>query len=99
MWWEEAGWEVHPYHIGKNKEVFGAEIFAIRRALKITNRRGGSGRRYTIFSDSASDIDRIRSDGLSPDQRLAMATHEVGVRITGRSNVFAVRWTPAPPGC
>ena len=41
MWWEGAGWEGRPLHLGK--KVYDAEVYAIYRALRITNQRGESG--------------------------------------------------------
>ena len=70
----------------------------IYRALKITDQRKGDGRQYTIFSDSASAVDRTRSDSTGHGQRLAMATHEVSERIVGRNSTVTIRWTPAHQG-
>ena len=38
-------------YLGKNKEVFDAEVFAILQALNVLNREEW-GQRYTVFSDS-----------------------------------------------
>ena len=76
-------------------EVYHAEVYATHRALQTIDQRGESGRRYTIFSDSASAIGHARSDSLGPGQRLAVAIHEVDRRTAGRSNGITIRWTPA----
>ena len=67
-------------------------IYAIFRASKTIDQRGEHGHRYTIFSESAPAVGRLRSDGMGPGQRLAI---EVGGRIVGRDNMITIRWTPA----
>ena len=47
-WRTPGGWTGRRFHLGTNKEVFGAEVCAIRRALGIAE----EGRRYTIFVSS-----------------------------------------------
>ena len=50
-----------------------------------------------VFSDSASAVDRIRSDSMGLGQRLAIALQEVGGHITSHNNTITIRWTPAHP--
>ena len=69
---QPTGQGASSYHLGHNKEVFDAELHALRRAFQIFNKRGGRDRRYTIFDDSASAIDRVASGSLGPGQRLAV---------------------------
>ena len=83
--------------MAKNKEVYDAGVYAIYRTLKIINQRKESGQ-HTIFSDSASAVDRARTDSMGPGQRPATATHEVGGHISGRSSATTIRWTPAHQG-
>ena len=54
-----GGWEQEGIYLGRNKEVFDAEVFAIGHALRVLNRRAETGRRYTIFSDSQAALSRI----------------------------------------
>ena len=90
--------EGRPYYLGKNKEVYDAEVYAIYRALKAIDQWEGSGHQYTIFSDSASAVDRTRSDSMGPRQRFALAIYEAGGRIASRNNTVTSRWTPAHQG-
>ena len=62
VWRTTGGWDGLCFHLGDNKEVFDAEVHAIYQALEVLDRRQESGRRYTIFVDSTSAIDRVRSD-------------------------------------
>ena len=68
VWRTPSGWEGRCFHLGDNKEVFDAEVYAIAQALEVINRRQESGRRYTIFVDSTAAIDRVRTDSIGPGQ-------------------------------
>ena len=59
-----SGWTGKFFHLGDNKEVFDAEVYAIAQALSVMDQRRGSGRRYTVFVDSTSAIGRVRSDSI-----------------------------------
>ena len=50
--WTGKGWVKRGTYLGKNKEVFDAEIFAILQGVKLLNERAEAGRHYTLFSDS-----------------------------------------------
>ena len=63
--------------LGKNKEVFDAEVFAIWQALVALEQGRESGRRYTVFVDSTSAITRDRDDARGPGQRFGVAAIEV----------------------
>lgn len=96
---EGAGWEGPPYyHPGRNKEAYDFNVYAIYGALKIIDQQEESNRQYAIFSDSASAVDRIYSERRGPGQRLAIAAHEVGRRITCRDNTITARWTSVHQG-
>ena len=83
------------YHLGTNKEVFDAETFAIHQTLRALDQRQESGHRYTVFADSTSAIDRVRSNALGPGQRFAMAAIEVCSRVLARDNEVTIRWVPS----
>ena len=96
--WYRQGWTGKRFLLGNNKEVFDAEVFAIYQAPKIFEARSGTGRRYTIFSDSQSAIRRALSDSLGPGQQWARATIEVCSCLMARGNEIALRWVPAHAG-
>ena len=50
-WQTEEGWIGRRFHLGTNKEIFDAEVYAIYQALRVFEERGQAGRKYTIFSD------------------------------------------------
>ena len=58
----EGGWTGRRFQLGRNKEVFDAEVFAVWQALRALEQRNEHGREYTIFVDSTSAITRVRGD-------------------------------------
>ena len=67
--WRSGGhWAGRRFHLGTNKEVFDAEVFAIYQALLWIEGQGVGGR-FTIFADSTAAIERVRTDTLGPAQR------------------------------
>ena len=78
--------------------MFDAETYAIFRAPKIFDGGQESGRQYTIFVDSTTAIDRVRSDAVGPGQHLARAAIEACSRIVSRDNEVTVLWVPARVG-
>ena len=64
VWKTQEGWAGCRYHLGNNKEVFDAEVFAVYQALDAIDQRRERGRRYNIFVDSTSAIARVRDDSM-----------------------------------
>ena len=52
----------HGWYLGKNKEVFDAEVFAIGQDLEELNEREERDTEYMIFSDSQAALSRIQHD-------------------------------------
>ena len=95
---EGGSWKEEGVYLGKNKEVFGAEVFAIGRALRIINERGERGRRYTIFSDSQAAISRAQHDRTGAGQTLAVDAIITTEAIADRGNTLTLRWIPSHSG-
>ena len=93
-----SGWKQEGIYLGRNKEVFDAEVFAIREALRVLNRRGEAGKRYTIFSDSQAALSRIQHDRTGPGQTLAIDAITTAGEIVSRGNNICLRWTPSHEG-
>ena len=68
-WQTGEGCSGRRFHLGDNKEVFDAEVFAIYQALKIFEEIRQSGEKYTMFSDCQQAIRRARLDALGPGQQ------------------------------
>ena len=73
----KGGWTGRRFQLGKNKEVFDAEVFAVWQALRALEQRNERGREYTIFVDSTSAITRVRDDARGPGQRSEEHTSEL----------------------
>ena len=93
-----SGWTGRRYHLGTNKEVFGAEVYAIYRALSIMDQEQRSSHWYTVFVDSTVATEWIRSDSINPGQRFTIATIETCTRLMTRDSEVTVRWVPAHHG-
>ena len=98
MWQTEEGWTGRRFHLGTNKEVFDAEVYAIYQALSIFEERDQSGRKYTVFSDCQPAIRRALSDALGLCQQWARAIIELATRLVGRGNEVLILWVPAHVG-
>ena len=58
--------------MGKNQEVYDAELHAIYRAM-LTLFQEPRGQNITIFADAQAALQRITSDAPGPGQRYALA--------------------------
>ena len=93
-----GSWKTEGTYLGKNKEVFDAEIFAIGRALEVLNERNEEDKRYTVFSDSQAAISRVQHDHTGPGQALAIRAIATAEYLRSRGNTVTLRWTPSHEG-
>ena len=91
-------WTGRRFHLGTNKEVFDAEVYAIYQALRIFEERHQSGRKYTISSDCQPAIRRALTDALGPCQQWARAIIELATGLISRGNEVLILWVPAHLG-
>ena len=97
VWQQKEEWRGEGTFLGTNKEVFDAEVYAIREATRLLDERGETGQSYTVF-DSQSAIYRILHEQCGPAQALARAVVDSPRRLRARGNDIAVRWTPSHQG-
>lgn len=71
VFWRNREWASRSTYLGRNKEVFDAEVFAILRAIRLLNERGETRREYTVFSDAQAAIARVQHNRWGPAQALA----------------------------
>ena len=95
---EKGDWKREGTYLGRNKEVFDAEVFAIGRALEVLNDRGEESTRYTIFSDSQAALSRVQHDRTGPGQALAIRAINTAKSLVDRGNTITLRWTPSHEG-
>ena len=62
----EGGWTGRRFQLGRNKEVFDADVFAVWQTLRALEQRSERDREYTIFVDSTSAITRAQDDARGP---------------------------------
>ena len=96
--WDGGGWVKRVTYLGRNKEIFDAEVFVILRAVRLFNGRSERGQEYTIFSDSQAAVTRVQHDRCGPAQALAKATISMTKDLCARDNILTIRWTPAHEG-
>ena len=95
---DRGRWTGRRFQLGKNKEVFDAEVFAVWQALRALEQRSEHGREYTIFVDSTSAITRVRDDTRGRGQRFGGASIKVETRLAAAGNRVNIRWDPAHAG-
>ena len=96
--WVQVGWTGELYHLGRNKEVFDAELYAVLQAMGVLLRRQELGKNYTTFSDSTAAIERVRTDRPGPGQALAKAIVHFEEVIRERGCTLTIQWTPEHKG-
>jgi len=73
--WEEGGrWRKRRVHLGRQKEAFDAEMYAMSEAMKIADEMAEEKEvtRVAVVTDSLATIKRIHSDEPGPGQVLAL---------------------------
>ena len=89
-WETPSWWTGRRFHLGTNKEVFDAEVYAVYQALCSLDQRQERDYRYTIFVDSTAAIGRIQSDATGTGQHFAMVAIEACIGILSRNNTVVV---------
>ena len=98
VWQQNREWKGEGVFLGTNKEVFDAEVYAIREAIRLLDERGEAGQSYTVFSDSQAAIYRVLHEECGPTQALARTAIDSSYRLRARSSDITVRWTPSHQG-
>ena len=96
--WRDREWARRGTFLGKDKEVFDAEVFAIMQTVRLLDERNESGRDYTIFSDAQAAIARVLHDRCGPAQAPVRAVIAAIGDLCGRGNTLNIRWTPSHEG-
>ena len=82
-WKKGSGWHGRRFHLGNNKEVFDAEVFAIYQTLRVFESRQGTGRPLTISQ--------------TPRRRFSVSGRTLWARASsgpGRPSRSAREWWP-----
>ena len=98
VWRSLGGWSGCRFHLGTNKDVSDAEVFAICQAQLWIEGLQGAGGHFTIFADSTAAIERVRTDTLGPTHCLAAAAIVVCDSIPSPGSQVTIRRVPSHIG-
>jgi len=98
--WKEERWNKRRVHLGRQKEAFDAEMYAMSEAVKIADEIGEEkeARRVTILTDSKATLRRIQSDEPGPGQVLALRTMNWKSQLLKKNIQVEYRWVPTHKG-
>jgi len=98
--WKREKWEKRRIHLGRQKEAFDAEMYAMSEAVKIANEiaEKEGAMRVTIFTDSQATLRRIQSDEPGPGQVLALRTMIWESELLRKNTQVEYWWVPAHKG-
>lgn len=68
----QSGWRGVGFGMSKAHEADNAELAAIAYGLLLLQRRGESGRNYTVFTNSTAAMTRAVNDTRGPGQEIAL---------------------------
>jgi ribonuclease HI len=94
----EEQWSGTSWHLGKNKEVFDAELFALYRAVLRFNERKEKDSNYTVFVDSQGALRRCCGDYIGSGQCWARAICLITDEMMDRGCTLTARWVPSHVG-
>jgi ribonuclease HI len=102
-WKEVDEWTGLKYRLGRNKEVFDAELFAILQATVLIRDGGaimiGEGiQKISIFNDSQAALNRIQHNGIGPGQTWASVIIRNTDEIRRQNIQVEFRWVPGQAG-
>jgi hypothetical protein len=80
--------------MGKNKEIFDAELLAIKEEMTRFNQWGHRNKHYTIFSDSRAAIQRCQNDERGPGQAMARSIIDASQVMLLNGNMVTLQWVP-----
>jgi len=100
--WKDGGefWKKRRVHLGRQKEAFDAEMYAMSEAMKIADEMAEEKEvtRVTVFTDSQVTLKQIQSDEPGPGQVLALRTMNWVDALTRKNIQVEYRWVPAHKG-
>jgi ribonuclease HI len=103
VWQEHNEWTGLKYRLGRNKEVFDAELYAILRTTvmardEASELKSDEIKRVIIFTDSQTALSRIQHNGSGLGQTWALAIIRNSIEIHSRNIQLEFRWVPGHAG-
>jgi len=98
--WKEERWNKRRMHLGRQKEAFDAEMYAMSEAVKIADEicQEKEVRKVTVFTDSQATLQRIQSDEPGPRQALTLRTMNWKRELADKNIQVEYQWVPAHNG-
>jgi ribonuclease HI len=102
-WKEGTEWTGLKYRLGRNKEVFDAELFALLRATimigdQVEEMISEEVQKIIIFTDSQAALNRIQHNEPGPGQTWASAIIRSTEEICRQNIQLEFRWVPGHAG-
>jgi len=96
----EGRWKKRRVHLGRQKEAFDDDIYAMSEAMKIADEMAKKKEvtRVTVVMDSQATLGRIRSDEPGPVQVLVLQTMNWADALARKNIQVEYRWVPAHKG-
>jgi hypothetical protein len=97
---EDEEWNSERYHLGKEKQVFDAECYAILEELKLVAVRSDYEKvtKVMIFSDSTTVIKRVRHTRPIPGESVAIQNVECNNTLFAKRFKVVYGWVPSHEG-
>jgi hypothetical protein len=96
----EENWEAKRHYLGRKKEVFNADVYAIERGLQkataMLHMTGDS--KVAICLDSVTAIQWVQDNKIGPGKRMAKNAVEWNNKIVGTGVEIEYRWVPSYKG-
>jgi len=100
VWEEEGRWKKRKVHLGRQKEAFDSEMYAMSEAMKVADEMAEETEitRNTVFTDSQADPRRIQSHEPGRGPVLALRTINWADALAKKTIQVEYRWVPAHKG-
>jgi ribonuclease HI len=100
VWKKDGRWEKRRVHLGRQKEAFDAELYAVSQAKKIGEEISEKEevRRVMVFTDTQVTLQRIQLDKPGPGQVLAFRTMRWESELLKDNIHVQYQWVPAHNG-
>jgi ribonuclease HI len=97
--WKTNGvWQTTKTNLGRNKEIFDAELLGVSDALGVALKVAAQNEAITVFLDSQVAIQRIRSSTTQAGQAITGQIHKRARQLQQRGNKVTIRWVPGHLG-
>jgi len=100
VWEEDGRWNKRRIHLGRQKEAFDAEIYAMSEAMKVADERAEKEKfaKVKVFTDSQATLRRIQLDGPGPGQVLVLRTMNWTAALARKNIQVEYWWVPTHHG-